>query len=180
MITEAQLGWMAAILDLKGMALVKNNQQRATRQLVMAVQSKDSVVINGLSRMTGTQPNPGSTRPPNKWMQRGCSDHCPEPHVHYEGGLPPITQWSITGAGALVVLYNTMPYMQRPDKWEAMAAETRENVKLTGQGSGMIRASVQRLADLGWQIPPFLLDSNAFPGQEKVKLATDDLRRLFM
>lgn len=182
LVSQGELGWVAAMLDAKGLSLVKNNKSRATQQRVMAINSKDIDIINELGRLTGTAPDLGKHRHLKEWMQRACSEHCPEAHVHYdvEAKLPPIAMWTITGAGALIVLHNVRPYLKKPEKWAELERVCRENLRLTGQGSGMVRNSVRRLADLGWEIPPYFLDTGAFEGEDALPLPAGSLLRLFV
>lgn len=152
-----QLGWMAGILDLKGVILRKKNRQRATTQLVLAVETKQIGIIRELGRMTGTTPELQKARKMEPWMRRGCTEHCPEQHVHgypQDGGMPAIGRWTITGAAMVVVLSNVMPYIRNDDKGFAEAMqEALGDVVLTGQGRGAIDRALDRLRELGWDVP---------------------------
>ncbi len=159
-LTTAKLGWMAAILDFKCMIVRKNNQQRqqGSPQLVLLVESTNVRVIAELSRLTGTKPEPKDQQPMKEWMQRGCREHCPEAHIHYDEGktMPKSARWSVTGAAAATVLSGLMPYMIGDKPFRELMEEVFEHAKLTGQGSGATLAALRRLAGLGWTIPPDL------------------------
>jgi hypothetical protein len=150
----ARLAWTAAVIDLRGKLIKKKNQQRATPQLVLAVESKVFAVIRQLASLTGTNPEFASGREAPDWMRKGCIEHCPEQHVHYAHSLPPKGRWTITGAGMVVVLYNVMPYLVSTDQpWHEIMEEGINQAVLIGQGSGMTRKSLMRLHELGWEMP---------------------------
>ena len=156
MIPPNKLGWMAAVLELRGNVVTKKNQMRATPQMVLYVDSKNVSVIRELSRLTGTAAEAQKARTAKDFMRRGCSTHCPEAHVHVDDlwQLPPIGRWSITGAGAAIVLYNVLPYLASDDKgFKEIMDEILEYVVLTGQGSGATKATIKRLVSLGWELP---------------------------
>lgn len=157
-VPDAKLAWVAAILDLKGTIIRKNNRMRATPQLVLSVDTKHHGVVSELCRLTGQEAEPHQARPKKDWMKRGCTTHCPEPDVEYrgwgEGDLPPTARWTVTGAGAAVILYNVIPFMVTDKGLEDAMNEMMENLVTNGRGVGMVRSAVLRLAALGWQIPP--------------------------
>ncbi len=156
MIPANKLGWTAAVLELRGNVIRKKNQMRATPQLVLYVDSKNFDIIRELSRLTGTAAEAQKARTAKEFMRRGCSEHCPDAHVHVDDlwQLPAIGRWTITGAGAAVVLYNVLPYLVSTDKgFKEMMDETLENIVLTGQGSGATKATIKRLVSLGWELP---------------------------
>lgn len=158
-LSVGDLAWVAGVLDLKALIIRKKNKTRATPQMVLAVETKEYEVIRGLSALTGTSPELQPEKNAAEWMRRGCLQHCPEAHVHvgdnlYEWRLPAIGRWTITGAGAVVILHNVMPFMRNkrdlPEALEAMLAYA----VTTGQGWGATRASLMRLRNLGWRLPP--------------------------
>jgi hypothetical protein len=159
-----RLGWMAAVIDLKGLPIRKANKTRATPQLVLVVESKHVNVIRRLSEMTGTEVERKNQRNLGEgWMRRGCVEHCPEPHFHqhseeHRWQMPDTQRWSITGVGAAIVLHNLMPYLTDTTEYEEFAALAVTNAALTGQGSGAARAAISRLMRLGWELPPLLAE----------------------
>lgn len=159
MIQIADLAWMAGVLDLKGRVIIKNNKSRATPQVVLAVQSKEFPVIRRLGMLTGTNPELMTERPVKDFMRKGCDDHCPEAHVHvshggYESGfLPPNARWTITGAGMVVVLDNLHPYLQVDRGYQEVIDQLTAETVLQGRGVGMVRKQLDRLKELGWQVP---------------------------
>lgn len=154
-----KLGWMAGVIDLKGRLIHKNNKLRKTRQIVLAVETKEYLVVKELGMLTGTNPEHIERQPLKEWMRKGCNEHCPEPHVHvgekdYENlYLPPISRWTITGAGMYVVLSNLMPFLHIDRGYTEAMAEVMTNTQLTGQGSTAVVNSLRRLKLLGWELP---------------------------
>lgn len=149
------LAWMAGILDFKGRVLYKNNAQRRTRQLVLAVDSTEFTIIRRLSAMTGTSPEQKASKGGSDaiWMRRNCIEHCPEQHVHVgDVAMPPTARWSITGAGFVVVYNNVRRYLTI-DRFASDAQEAHRNVALDSHGSGAVVRSLRRLKALGWTLP---------------------------
>ena len=154
MIPVSKLAWMAAVIDLKGKLYSKKNALRATPQVVLAVESINFAVVRELSSLTGTSPEFAMARQKPDWMKRGCTEHCPEPHIHYEGSLPPKARWTVTGASAAVILYNIMPYLVAHDQpWQEILDQLVGQASLNGQGSGVTLRSLRRLKELGWEMP---------------------------
>lgn len=155
MIPIHDLGWMAGVIDLKGRMLIKQNKMRKTRQIVLAVESAERPVIKRLSAITGTSPEYHAVRPIKDWMRRACNDHCPEAHVHVhdEREMPAVSRWTITGAAAATVLSALLPFLTTDRGWEDYIQEIMETVPLTGQGATAVLGSLNRLRELGWDLP---------------------------
>lgn len=160
---ESDVAWVAGVLDMKGTVIRKNNKMRATPQLVLIVETRHHEVIRELARLTGTQPEMQAPKSPAEWMRKGCVEHCPTQHVHvgergYEWSMPAIGRFTITGAGAAVLLYNVLPYMRRPREFpEALEAMLAYTVTY-GQGWGATRTALKRLLRKGWRMPPQFKD----------------------
>lgn len=156
-LSKADLGWMAAVIDLKGHIVQKKNRSRATPQTVLVVDCKDPKIIRKLSVLTGTKPEPRDARGLADFMRHPCREHCPEAHQHVSEHpwSPPgsITRWTITGVSAGIVLRNLLPYMAADDDYSELIDEVFEAATWTGQGAGMVRKSVMRLMNLGWAVP---------------------------
>lgn len=163
MIPPGKLGWMAGVVDLKGRLVYKKNLKRATPQAVLTVNTKEYLVVRGLSALTGTKPEMMKAIPLSDFMRRGCNDHCPEPHVHVNElgstDMPPMARWTISGAGMVTVLGELIPFLQVDRGWEQAMLDTTEATVLDGQGSGMVFASLFRLKSLGWDIPEAFQDA---------------------
>lgn len=153
-----QLGWMAGVLDMKGVILSKKNKQRATPQLVLAVESKQMNVIRELSRMTGTSPELQQAKKIEEWMRRGCTEHCPEQHIHvghpdYGKSMPAVARWTITGAAMAVVLYHTLPFIRNDKGFTEAMNNAFTDIVPSGQGRAAIDRALNRLKELDWEIP---------------------------
>lgn len=157
MLPIPRLAWMAGVLDLKGRLMYKNNSQRATHQVVLAVESKEFPVVRELGSLTGTMPEVKKAKPLKEFMRKGCTEHCPDPHFHVydyeELEMPPSARWTITGAGMVVVLNGVMPFMQVDRGYREAIEIVESKLALVGQGSGQVMLSMQRLKDLGWDLP---------------------------
>lgn len=159
MIPVDKLAWMAGIIDLKGRIIRKNNKQRKTQQVVLMVETKIIPIIRELSTLTGTNPEYIQGSNVKEWLRKGCAEHCPERHVHVESTndypqmMPPHGRWTITGAGAAIVIYNLELFLVSDNGLPEMMHEVIEKTVLTGQGSAMVLTSIRRLSLLGWQLP---------------------------
>jgi hypothetical protein len=153
-IPEAKLAWMAAVLDFKGATVRKTNPMRATPQLVLTIESSNIGVIREMCRLTGTSAEARPVHHAAQWMQRGCSEHCPDAHIEHSGEMPVTARWSVTGACAAIVLWNVIPYMVTDRGLRDTMDEALANLVLTGQGSGMVKSAIRRLEALGWALPP--------------------------
>src|SRR5579871_2676019 len=118
MISEADKGWFAGILDFQGHVIRRANGHRAegSEHLSVYVDTKITPITMKMCAMTGTNPEPkenGHAALKVEWLRRRCIEHCPEPHehVHEDVVMPPTVKWSATGAAAAIVLWNLRPYM---------------------------------------------------------------------
>lgn len=166
-ITPANLGWMAAVFDLKYCLVIKNNASRATPQLVFQVTTHDEVIIENLSRLTGIVPGHSSRK---SFNQKRCKQHCPEAHIHVSGdddhpygapGFPAMHTWAVTGVSAGIILHNVLPYMVRMEDKELtqLMNASLSNATYWGRGSGQTKEAIKRLVDLGWNLPPIVLNN---------------------
>jgi hypothetical protein len=149
-----KLGWMAGVIDLKGKIITKTNKQRATPQIVLLVESKDFAIIRELSSLTGTNPEMMKEQRAPEWMRRGCREHCPDKHFHtVTTTMPSVARWTLTGAGAAIVLLNLSPYLVNAQKYIPIAYQILQDTPITGQGSTAVVSSIRRLESLGWDLP---------------------------
>ncbi len=157
-VTETDKAWMAAVIDVKGAVIRKSNKMRATPQVVLYVAAKNPRIAARLSALTGTAPEEHPSPGPSEFIRRSCSEHCPAPHVHvgddgHPWRMPATTRWTLTGIAAAVVLGNLSPYMSTYDEYAGDVAQILATFAARGQGSGMTRVAVTRLAELGWKVP---------------------------
>lgn len=155
-IRDADLGWMAAVIDMKGKVRVINNSMRCTPQVVLRVDAKNALIAERLSALTGTTPEPHRQ---SSWsetfLRKGCVEHCLEPHIHVDEGreIPLTTKWSVTGTAMGIVIWNIRRYMTTYPVYAPYMGLVFSNTVTKGQGVGQVRSSVQRLKALGWRIP---------------------------
>lgn len=156
-VPETKLAWMAAILDFQGLVMRKNNKTRATPQFVLYVGTTNHAIVAELCRLTGSHVEPHESRSRKAWMRRGCVTHCPEPDVEYPEQpeyLPAQSVWTLTGAAAVVVLCNVIPYMVTDKGFKTALEEMLPYVNLHGRSGNGARQAVHRLRQLGWKLPP--------------------------
>lgn len=153
-VTTADMAWMAAVLDMKGRITLKQNKDRRTPQVVLHVDTKETRVARRLALLTGVAPEPHEKQV-TAFARRGCAEHCLEPHIHVDTKwqMPETTRWALTGAGAGAVLLTLRPYMVTYGDHAPAVTMILENLVTTGQGVGMVRSALDRLRELGWEIP---------------------------
>jgi hypothetical protein len=157
-ITEADKGWLAGILDIQGHLTRKSNAQRAdgSVQMVLYVQTKSLGIASRLCALTGVNVEFHEHRSlKEEWTRKGCADHCPEAHVHTApANMPDMARWSLTGAAAAVVLWNLRSQLASDEEnWDAALAACLAGTRLSGPGSGMTLKAIRRLHQLGWDLP---------------------------
>ncbi len=168
-ISMTSLGWMAGIIVLKGRLHYKANQQRVTTQTILNVDSKDPAIIRQLGLLTGTKPEFKNTKSLSDFIRRGCSEHCPEAHVHVTDRewIAEISRWTITGAGLVVVLDNLLPFLVIDKGYREVVDQIQKVTAYSGRGSGAVYATLARLRDLGWDLPPVYELALQFHEKEK-------------
>lgn len=153
-----KLGWMAGIIDTKGMLIQKKNKMRNTPQKLLAVEYRELAIIRTLGEMTGTKPELKAAQRLSDFIRKSCHEHCPEAHVHVnrfgdELTMPATARWTITGAGMVVVLTSLLPFLVVDRGWREVIEEVTNVTTLTGHGSGAVRKQLRRLQELGWDLP---------------------------
>lgn len=161
MITEVELGWVAAVVDCRGKVSYKSNKMRATKQQVILVESKTKEIVDRLATLTGTNAEVYRNQVIKvEWDRRGCVDHCPDAHIHERRKeMPDIYKWSATGISAAIVIYNIIPYVTLKEIWRPVMTDVLDQAALEGPGSGAIRAAARRLSGLGWRMPEQVFES---------------------
>ena len=148
---------MAGVIDLKGRLDYKNNRQRKSRQIVLGVHTKEIQVVRKLASLTGTRPESHAPKPMREFMRKGCDEHCPDKHIHVGDEflqMPAGAKWTITGAGMVAVLSELEPFLTVDRGYREAIEEVYDSVALIGQGAAAVVASLRRLRDLGWDMPP--------------------------
>jgi hypothetical protein len=77
------------------------------------------------------------------YQRASCADHCPEAHIHIvsESG-----RWQVSGVKATIVLHNLLPFLRVQDETARTLIEAGKSIGYKGQ-------VVQRMKELGWEIP---------------------------
>jgi hypothetical protein len=87
--------------------------------------------------------------------------------------IPVCAKWTTAGAACAIVLWNLREFMVSTDEpWDWALATGLASTRLSGQGSGAAVKAIQRLAALGWDLPPLMRDvvpdqKLVFPAIEK-------------
>jgi hypothetical protein len=170
MLTEAEKGWMAGILDFQGHIVRKTNHSRArgSVQLVLYVETKHAAIIRRLCESTGTAVEAHEQHPlKEEWKRKGCTDHCPEAHIHMQSvNMPSMYRWTVTGVALAVVLHNLRVYLRTEDEpWDWALETCIAQATLSGRGSGAVMAALRRLRDLGWELPEKLVRPDLAAGE---------------
>lgn len=166
MMDTADLAWVATVWDIKALLMRKKNSQRSqrTQQIVVTIESRNLKAIRRLCKLTGVRieiKEAGATANRKNPPRRLCSEHCPEPHAHVKSmwhAMPEVGHWAITGVSAAVIFHNIKPYLENPGPYVEAMDEALANAELTSRGSGVTRKSLVRLINLGWKLPPQLLN----------------------
>lgn len=156
-IPAPHLGWMAGVIDTKGRIRRVDTPHRKNTQLVLQVQTRHPGIVERLCGLTGTKSQQYGAKA-QIWERKGCGKHCPEAHIHIDQTLPATSVWHITGAGAAIVLYNLLPYLTSDKEQEKLLRDVYDWLPGEGKrGWHAVKQVIDRLAELGWQIPPQLI-----------------------
>ncbi len=156
--SPVMLAWMAAVIEVKGKIKRTDNPMRKTVQLVLYVRTRHFQHVQRLCDLTGVKVNIIPARALDVRNRRGCVEHCPEAHHHVTDNIvPTMATWAITGAGAAIILHNLLPYFVEVEGVEKIVDEVTEMLPKSGRGFSAIKATVDRLAALGWTIPDGLV-----------------------
>jgi hypothetical protein len=135
----ADLAYIAAVIDTRGH--IASRSVREAMLPLLAVSSPEVALLNWLGEITGTRPVTTS----RSYGRAGCSEHCPDAHQHVTSISG---RWSVTGVKATVVLFNVAPYLR-------VRAQDAADAMALGLSAGFKRATVQKMAALGWALPNY-------------------------
>ena len=154
---------MAAVVENKGRLRLIETDSRATVQASVRVQTTLAAVARRLGELTDKEIRVIQPKRIKFANRKGCSDHCPDAHVHVETEMTPTATWEIGGAGAAIVLHNLVPFMSGAEtelpksRYLRFIDEVIEAVPVEGRGRHAVDLSIARLSRLGWKIPDGLL-----------------------
>lgn len=152
-LAPTQLAWMAAVIEMRGRVKRIDTPSRRNPQLKLYVNGKHVGVMRRLAELTGTELTIRESRVIESKERRGCTEHCPEPHVHYGVEMPSVASWDISGPAAAVVLMGLRPYLTDPGGMQSFVDEVIAQTPKSGRGRAAIDRSINRLRALGWDIP---------------------------
>jgi hypothetical protein len=138
-LSDAELGWVAGVLDLRGYLSERPSSQADRRLPTVAVtladvEGKPHPAVAWLCQHTGVQPIPTG----KGYNRTSCGEHCPEPHVHVSATYH---RWIVGGAKARAVLASVLPLLV------VRRAEARRLLAMDGRYKP---AHVADMARRGW------------------------------
>lgn len=143
LLTPAQIGWVAGLIDLKGY-LSERPSSHADRRLptvaltLAAVDGQPHPIITWLCERTGVMP----IQTGKGYNRNGCGEHCPEPHVHVAHTYH---RWIVGGAKAIAVLRAIEP---------VLIVKQAEARRLMGLASRSYKdAHIREMQRYGWPSP---------------------------
>lgn len=148
-----RLAWAAGVVETRGKIRRVDNPMRKSAQVILQVRTRHLDIVTRLCELTGSTPQWYEPKTIEDKNRRGCAEHCPEPHIHIAPYLPATGTWAVTGAGAVIVLHNLLPYLCTTTGMQTFMDEVVDGLPDTGRGRYAIELSVARLRRLGWAIP---------------------------
>lgn len=172
-ITKEQKAWMAGVIETRGKIRFTNDATRKTNQLVLQVRLSNTAIVSRLCELTGTALDEQQAKTIEYTDRRACTLHCPEAHIHVlTSEIPEHAVWSISGAGAAIVLTNLEPHFEATDGAGAVADNIYAGLPTAGRGRSAVDQTIIRLFRLGWKIPAAALEH--FVGTPVVRSNRDD------
>jgi hypothetical protein len=141
MLTEADLSYLAGVLDTRAVVRTRLVSGNATQTVLpmIAMSCGDAALLHWLADITDVR----SIITTRTYDKHRCLEHCTKAHDHIESVSG---RWSVTGAKATVVLSATLPYVRFHEaEWQRGLA--------VGIGANKKPATVQKMAGLGWPMP---------------------------
>lgn len=150
MLEVGTLAYVAGVIDHQGLIRTRT-LPHGTELPLVGLHGPNTRMLDFLAELTGTRAI--TTR--RSYSKAGCAEHCKEKHQHITSTSG---RWSVTGAKATVLLWNIRPYVhiQVDEVRSALVVGLTTNVK---------PATITKMADLGWDIPPFG-ETKSIPGEE--------------
>ena len=140
--TPAEVAHVAGLLDVTGVFRVR--VASGTVLPMVAAHSTRNDLLSFLGAQTGT----GVTEVKRNHSKFGCSEHCPDKHVHVNHSS---LRWSVTGIRAGILIFNVLPFL-------VLQEEQARKVLDETADAPFKRATAQAMGRLGWALPEGLLD----------------------
>lgn len=158
--------WMAGVLETRGKIRFTNDPSRKTNQLVLQVRTSHLGVVERMCALTGCRFAVEHVKAIVTADRRPCTEHCTEAHSHVVREVPEHAVWSISGAGAAIVLTNLAPFLVTDGPaMLAVADNILANLPTSGRGRHAVDMVILRLKKLGWKIPEQAMEG--FVGERK-------------
>jgi hypothetical protein len=138
-VDDKTLAYVAGVVDLLG--LIRIRDADGTPLPVVQLHGNHMSTFTYLGELTGTK----AIAVRRSYSRAGCAEHCKEKHQHI---VSVSGRWSLTGAKATIFLWNIRPYMRR----QLDDATHAINV---GFDTQFKPATLQKMRELGWDIPEF-------------------------
>lgn len=134
MISDAELGYLAGVVDALAHLGVRDASGRQLAQLT--VSTADAQLAQHCAALTGVS----VTTVRRDYRRLGCSAHCEEPHLHV---ISTTARWQLVGARAVVVLRAVRPML-----W---VKSERVDDLLAAVGDAPTKsATMTKMRELGW------------------------------
>lgn len=140
-LTDAELGWVAGVIDTRGYFSDRPSSHADRRLPTLSVGLGDvdgepHPIVTRLCALTGVAP----IRYGKGFNRASCGTHCPEPHIHVTGHYH---RWIVGGAKAIVVLAAVRDHLVVKQQ------ETQNALRLRAQYKAAHYAEMVRL---GWPV----------------------------
>ena len=139
---ETDLAYIAGVVDIHARLTIRT-LPTGSEQPVVQINWNHFGVLEHLGKLTGVK----AIDVRRKYAKAGCTQHCMEKHQHIDSRSG---RWVVTGARATVLLWNVRPYLIFQQDWA-------RRLIVCGTGANIKPATVQKMADLGWDIPDFAI-----------------------
>ena len=138
MLTEADLAYIAAVIDVMG-NIREMETDTGTRLPLVSVSCPDEALLAYLGEVTDMQ----AFVTVRRYDRHRCTEHCDEPHQHVESRS---RRWTVNGAKATIILAAVEPYVRfQRDRVAEMVA--------LGLDAPKKRATPAKMKRLGWPMP---------------------------
>ena len=141
MLTEAELAYLAGVLDTRAVVRVRGATDRSGDAWLpmIAMSCGDAALLRWLGEITDVK----SIITLRTYDKHRCLEHCTKAHDHIDSVSG---RWSLTGAKATVVLCATRPYVRfHGERWDRAIS--------VGLGANKKPSTVTKMQALGWAVP---------------------------
>lgn len=144
--SEADLRYMAGVFDAGASYTVTGGNDRVRQMGMICVGRIERDVQRWLLVTAGGF---SGRREGYEMLQdrKGCSEHCPEPHVHMRGTIRR-PEWRVQGFTSYIILENLRPYLRGWNEQAQRIIDIESPCVTTARKK--TRESLERL---GWRIP---------------------------